>query len=151
MLLSLQSLGREAKKSNEKNAKKIEEKLKCVCAPARMEKQIINFGISFQLKVTNNQHKKEGTKTRSSCRKLRVSFSRYAKRCFYNRRLLFRFSKVFFLAQNRVTRSTAKVNSVLHIKRLHMITKTSKLRNFVLRHFMPNLIYVFYCFPSRNK
>lgn len=74
-----------------------------MCAPARMEKQIINFGISFQLKVTSIQHKKEGTKTRSSCRKLRVSFSRYAKRCFFiterkprRSHLLFRFSKVFF-------------------------------------------------------
>lgn len=115
---------------------KIEEKLKCVCAPARMEKQIINFGISFQLKVTSIQHKKEDrNKTRSSCRKFRVSFLRYAKRCFYNRKkskkkssFIVPFFKGFFLnkMQNRVARSTAKVISILYIN-LHAITLNEKL------------------------
>jgi hypothetical protein len=72
--------------SNEKARIKIEEKLKCVCAPARMVKQIINFGISFQLKVTSIQHKREDRKNPKLLSKIASFFSRYAKRCFYNRK-----------------------------------------------------------------
>lgn len=155
--------------------KKIEGKLKCVLR-REWKEQIINFGISFQLKVTGTTHKKKQIQNEAaeSCRyRGDVSSSRYAKRCFFypvrkgkkaRRRssLIVPFFKASFLscAIYWVARSTDQKLSYLflHLKSSRCdhggalwelslaVFFTCSRRNLFRRHFTPNLSSVFYCF-----
>lgn len=124
------------------------------------EKQIINFGISFQLRVASTTRKKKNqqrTKAMSLVESAGAA-RRYAKRFFSIRKeaaaarrrfhLLFHFFKVFCCAKLScpIDDRTVSIHRQAITRKLWEDHSYRRCEASFAKHFTPNLISVFYCF-----